>query len=124
MEAIIKHKQLTETELFKEKQKVLSFKQGEQNLNTFVGNNLLYHFQMEELCKTHRKGRLSLAEIYEDEAEIKKLEEQMEKRSRTGTYENKMFECWRINNGSITFFKMCNATYLDESIRFYGRVGW
>lgn len=112
MEAIINDKQLTAVELAKEKAKVLKFKQGEQNLNTFVGNNILYHFQMEELCKTHRKGKKSLVEIYEDETEIKKLEEQVEKRSRTGTHENKMFECWRINNGSITFFKMCNATYL------------
>ena len=112
MEAIINDKRLTAIELEKEKMKVLMFKQGEQNLNTFVGNNLLYHFQMEELCKTHRKNKKSLAEIYQDQTEIKKLEEQMEKRSRTGTYENKMFECWRINNGSITFFKMCNATYL------------
>jgi hypothetical protein len=112
MEAIINDKRLTTIELTKEKTKVLKFKQGEQNLNTFVGNNLLYHFQMEELCKTHRKNKKSLVEIYQDETEIKKLEEQMKKRSRTGTYENKMFECWRINNGSITFFKMCNATYL------------
>jgi hypothetical protein len=112
MEAIINDKRLTATELKKEKIKVIKFKQGEQNLNTFVGNNLLYHFQMEELCKTHRKNKKSLVEIYQDESEIQKLEEQMKKRSRTGTFENKMFECWRINNGSITFFKMCNATYL------------
>ena len=112
MEAIINDKQLTAIELTKEKTKVLNFKQGDKNLNTFVGNNILYHFQMKELCKTHRKNKKSLVEIYEDKDEIKKLETQMEKRSRTGTYENKMFECWRINNGSITFFKMCNATYL------------
>ncbi len=112
MEAIINDKQLTQTEMANEKSKVLKFKQGDENLNTFIGNKILYHFQMRELCKTHRKNKKSLAEIYDDETEIQKLKEQMEKRSRTGTYENRMFECWRINNGSITFFKMCNATYL------------
>lgn len=112
MEAIINDKRLSETDLLKEKQKVLKFKQTDKNTNTFVGNNLLYHFQMEELCKTHRKNKLSLTDIFQDETEIKKLQDQVKKRERTGTYENKMFECWRINNGSITFFKMCNATYL------------
>jgi 16S rRNA G966 N2-methylase RsmD len=112
MEAIINDKRLSETDLLKEKEKVLKFKQTDKNTNTFVGNNLLYHFQMEELCKTHRKNKLSLTDIFQDETEIKKLQDQVKKRERTGTYENKMFECWRINNGSITFFKMCNATYL------------
>lgn len=112
MEQIINDKRLTNECLAKEHKKVLDFKQKDENLNSFTGNNLLYHFQMSELCRTKRKGKKSLYEIYEDDNEVKKLKEQMEKRNRTGTYENKIFECWRINNGSITFFKMCNATYL------------
>lgn len=112
MEQIINDKRLTQPELMKEKQKVLNFKQNDKNLNSFTGNNLLYHFQMSELCRTKRKGKKSLYEIYEDEKEIEKLKLQMEKRNRTGTTENKLFECWRINNGSITFFKMCSSTYL------------
>jgi hypothetical protein len=112
MEAIINDKRLNALELVKEREKVLRFKQTHENLNTFVGNNLLYHFQMAELCKTHRKNKLSLVDIMENDAERAKLQSQVEKRNRSGTYENIMFECWRINNGSITFFKMCNATFL------------
>lgn len=112
MNAIIQHKILNNEKLVKEKHKVLSFKQTTKNLNTFVGNNLIYHYQISELCHTHRKGKLSLYQIFESNVDMVKLNEQVEKRKRSGTLPNRQFECWRINNGSITFFKMCNATYL------------
>jgi len=109
---ILNDKQLSEKDLQTEINKVLNFKQTDKNVNTFVGNNLLYHFQMDNLCKTHRKNKSSLYEIFRNNDEITKLIEQTNKRSRTGTFPNRIFEAWRINNGSITFFKMCNATYL------------
>jgi hypothetical protein len=105
-------KHLSDDMLLKEKNKVIKYKQTGKNKTTFVGNNLLYHFQIKELCRTHRKNKLSLVEIMASDVELKKLQEQMEKRNRTGTYEVRMFETWRINQGSICFFKMCNATFL------------
>ena len=112
MDSIITDKQLSIPELKRECMKVLDFEQDDENLNVFVGNKILYHFQMENLCKTHRKNKKSLVEIVEDVDEYEKLKQQVAKRSRTGTMENKLFECWRINSGSISFFKMCNATYM------------
>ena len=111
MEAIINDKRLNDEELQKEIKKVLTYK-SKGNEMSFVGNNILYHFQMEELCNTKRKGKDTLVEIFNDPIKLEKLKECVAKRNRTGTMENKMFECWRINNGSITFFKMCNAVYL------------
>lgn len=109
---IIQDKTLSAEDLGKEINKVKKFIQTEVNRNSFVGNNLLYHFQMAELCKTHRKGKKSLCEIFLDEKEKQKLITHTEQRNRHGTMANRMFEAWRVNNGSITFFKMCNATYL------------
>jgi len=111
MEAIINDKKLNDEELQKEIKKVLTYK-SKGNEMSFVGNNILYHFQMEELCNTKRKGKDTLVEIFNDPIKLEKLKECVAKRNRTGTLENKIFECWRINNGSITFFKMCNAVYL------------
>ena len=105
-------KHLSDDMLLKEKNKVLKYKQTGKNKTTFVGNNLLYHFQIEELCRTNRKNKLSLVDIVASEDEIKKLEEQMKKRGRTGSYEVRMFETWRINQGSICFFKLANASFL------------
>jgi len=111
MEAIINHKRLNDETLEKEVKKVLTYKSKGNHL-CFVGNNILYHFQMEELCNTKRKYKNSLVEIFNDPIKLEKLKESAIKRNRTGTLENKIFECWRINTGSTTFFKMCNAVYL------------
>ena len=109
---IIKDKELKPDDLQKEIQKVLHFKQGTINKNAFVGNKILYHFQMDVLCRTHRKNKKSLYDICHDPSEIDILKQQTLDRQRTGTMANRLFEAWRINNGSITFFKMCNATYI------------
>ena len=75
MDSIIADKQLTTAELKQECMKVLDFEQDDENLNTFVGNKILYHFQMENLCKTHRKNKKSLVEIVQDENEYEKLKQ-------------------------------------------------
>jgi hypothetical protein len=111
MEAIINDKKLNDDELQKEIKKVLTYK-STGNEMSFVGNKILYHFQMEELCNTKRKGKESLVEIFKDPIKVEKLRECVAKRNRTGTMENKIFECWRINTGCIAMFKMCNAVYL------------
>jgi hypothetical protein len=111
-EDIIKDKELSPDEFQKEIQKIINFKQGTINKTAFVGNKILYHFQMDVLCRTHRKNKKSLHEICHNPKELEVLKEQTVSRNRTGTMANRLFEAWRINNGSITFFKMCNATYI------------
>jgi len=111
MEGIVAHKKLADAEIAKEWGKFYKY-DASSNKNSFCGNKLIYHAQMEELCRTHRENKLSLYEICEDEVEYDKLVAQTKQRNRTGTFSNRLFECWRINNGSITFFKPTTAAYL------------
>lgn len=116
MNAIVNDKKLNANEIKSEWEKFFKY-DCSTNKNSFCGNRILYHCQMEELCKTHREKKLSLYEIVGDETEFNKLKEQTEERSRTGTWENRLFECWRINNGSITFFKPTQASYIIKKYK-------
>ena len=115
-QAILQHKALTPSQLQAEVEKVLTFKQGPTEVNSFVGNKLIYHYQLLNLCKTARKGKLSLYDIYHNpnkQALIAELHKATKARARAGkSLYNNLFECWRINNGRISIFKMCNATYM------------
>lgn len=111
MEKIVQHKNLNELEFKKEWKKFMNY-DCNTNKNSFCGNKLLYHSQMKELCNTKRYGKKSLYEICENEEYYNELAKQTEQRSRTGSWENRLFECWRINNGSITFFKPTQASYI------------
>jgi hypothetical protein len=114
--AIIRHKLLSPTQVAAEVQKVLTFQQGPTEVNSFVGNKLIYHYQLLNLCKTARKGKYSLYDIYHNankQALVSELHRATRARVRAGkTLYSNLFECWRINNGSISIFKMCNATYM------------
>jgi hypothetical protein len=110
-------KNLSTKELEKEIVKVLNFK-TDKNVCSFVGNKLLYQYQLPQLLKTHRKNKKSLYEIFQDKKEIEKLKEERIKRNRICSNENvNLLETWRINNGSISFFKMCSAVYLYKKYK-------
>jgi len=111
MNQLILDKSLPEEELAREWNKLNKYNPTDNKIS-FVGNKILYHYFIEELCKTKRKNKLSLFEIYNTPEELEKLDQQVRKRNRTGTLNVRRFECWRINNGSITFFKPSNAMYL------------
>jgi len=111
IQKIIEHKKLTQQQIGKEWEKFQKY-DATTNKNSFCGNKLIYHAQMQELCKTHREKKLSLNQICDSNEHYEKLKIQTEQRARTGTFENRLFECWRINNGSITFFKPTTAAYL------------
>ena len=109
---VINTKQLDNIQLIKEWNKIKKFKLRPECSMSFAGNNLIYHYQMENLIKCRRHKKLSLVEIFDNDHEKEKLVEQTLKRNRTGTKEIRMFECWRINSGSITFFKAYQAIQL------------
>ena len=105
-------KNLSPAELQKEIQKVIKYVPN-KNKCSFVGNKILYQYQLAQLFKTHRKNKKSLYEIFQNAEDIKKLHEETIKRDRGATnHIVNVFEAWRINNGTIAFFKMCNATFL------------
>ena len=114
---ILTCKFLSTKELEKEIIKAKTFNKKE-NVCSFVGNKILYHYQMPQLLKTHRKNKKSLYEIFQSEDDVKKLYEEKEKRNRvcSNQFVN-LFETWRINNGSISFFKMCSAVYLYKKYK-------
>lgn len=114
IEDFVNERKLSVLALDKECKKLIDFaKKEEINSRSFVGNNLIYHFNFENLIKARRNNKLSFYEIITDDNkdEYNKLFNETEKRNRTGTMTKKLFECYRINRGSIVFFKAAQAIY-------------
>ena len=111
IEDIANDYKLSEAQLLKEWDKVFKYDCNE-NKNSFVGNKLLYHYQFINLCKTTRKNKQSFFDVMSHDDSYKKIWEQTIKRGRAGSIEKRLFQAHQINNGSITFFKTCNAMYL------------
>jgi len=114
LENIIDHKKLSAKEIENEWEKVFSYQKKFkfQNKNSFVGNKIIYHFMLKHLVEVKKINGKSLVEILENPELKSKLSEQMEKRNRTGTMPNRMFECWRINTGAVVFFKVSQTIYI------------
>lgn len=81
------------------------------NINSFAGNPFQYHFQTKNLLKCKRENGKTLYELTDDE--FKKLIEQTKEKNRGGrSAAGNVFECFRINTGSIVLFKATTAKYL------------
>jgi hypothetical protein len=107
---LVNDKKLTDAELNKDLLNLKKFS-ADENIRCFAGNPFLYHYQMENLCKTRIKKNKTLYEIMNDQEEYKKLYNKMIKLNRTGTIENKLFEANRFNN-AVVFFKATTAKYI------------
>jgi tRNA1(Val) A37 N6-methylase TrmN6 len=108
---VVNDKKLTPIELEKDLKTLHAYKAVE-NENKFCGNRILYHFQMENLLRTRVMGKKkTLPEVLEDEAEYKKLEQNVEKLGRTGTMANRFFEAFRFNQ-AVVFFKPSTAKFI------------
>ena len=106
------HKLISIDELNKDLINLIDFDANE-NTNTFYGNPFLYHFQFKNLLNCKREGGQTIYEIYNDKAEWDKLIDSARKRNRGGrTAAGNVFECFRINLGSIVMFKSTTAKYL------------
>ena len=88
---------------------------ADSNERKFCGNPFLYHYQMENLCKTRVK-KLSLYEKMNNDAEYEKLYKTAEKLNRTGTMANRLFEAERFN-GCVAMFKASTAKYLYKHFK-------
>lgn len=111
----IKDKILTPTQLNNECKKLIKYADTiHENKTSFVGNKLLYHFQMLNLMKCANKN-ISFYDLITDPNNKDKYDKHYQdtiKRKRTGTMTNRLYEAWRINKGSIVFFKASQAMYL------------
>jgi hypothetical protein len=113
---IVNHKKISDDLLRKDLNNLNRY-DGLENANNFAGNPFLYHYQFANLlyCTRERSGkpRETLYEIWADPELKAHLIEQTRKRNRGGKVPaNNVFECFRINTGSIVMFKAVTAKYL------------
>ena len=114
IEQIEDHKLITQEELNKDLENLFGYDASE-NRNNFFGNPFLYHFQFKNLIKCHREGGDTIYDIYNDKEKWDKLIDSAKKRNRGGrTAAGNVYECFRINLGSVVMFKSTTAKYLYQ----------
>lgn len=106
------HKLITDSELDHDLKKLLDF-DAKINTNNFFGNPFLYHFQFKNLLKCRRQDGQTIYDMHADAEAWQKLLDQTKLRNRGGkTAAGNVFECFRINLGSVVMFKASTAKYL------------
>ena len=106
------HKNITTVELCKDLDNIKKF-DATTNKNSFAGNPFLYHFQFKNLLKCRRQDGKTIYDIHNDKAAWNKLIEDTKDRNRGGrTAAGNVYECFRINLGSVVMFKATTAKYL------------
>ena len=114
IEQIEDHKLITHEELNKDLENLFGYDASE-NRNNFFGNPFLYHFQFKNLIKCHREGGDTIYDIYNENEQWNKLIDSTKKRNRGGrTAAGNVYECFRINLGSVVMFKSTTAKYLYQ----------
>lgn len=112
MEDIENHKKITDKELERDLNNLLSYS-ADTNKNSFYGNPTLYHYQLANLLRCRRGTAKTIYELWEDKEEREKLISQTLKKNRSGkTAAGNVWECFRINKGSVVMFKATTAKYL------------
>ena len=111
------HKNITTVELRRDLENLNKF-DASTNANNFAGNPFLYHYQFKNLLKCRRKDGKTIYDIYADPTEWAKLIDSTKKRNRGGrTAAGNVFECFRINLGSVVMFKSTTAKYLYKKYK-------
>jgi hypothetical protein len=111
------HKNITTKELQKDLANLNKF-DALSNENNFAGNPFLYHFQFKNLLKCRRKDGKTIYDIHNDTTAWNALIESTKQRNRGGrTAAGNVFECFRINLGSVVMFKSTTAKYLYKKYK-------
>lgn len=113
LQDIENHKIISIKELKKDLNKLKSF-DANTNANKFYGNPFLYHYQFKNLLRCRREdSKKNIYDIHSDPIKWAKLLENTRFRNRGGrTAAGNIYECFRINLGSIVMFKSTTAKYL------------
>jgi len=113
LQDIENHKIISVKELKKDLDKLKKFS-ADTNANNFYGNPFLYHFQFKNLLKCRREdSKKNIYDIHADPQQWAKLLDNTRFRNRGGkTAAGNIYECFRINLGSIVMFKSTTAKYL------------
>jgi hypothetical protein len=108
------HKRITDSELIRDLNNLKKFP-ATTNENSFAGNPFLYHFQFKNLLKCRREDGRTIYDIYNDSNQWDKLIDSARKRNRGGrTAAGNVYECFRVNSGSVVMFKSTTAKYLYQ----------
>jgi len=116
-EQVLQCKDITEQELKKDYKALCDFP-ADVNPRKFCGNKILYHYQMKNLlaCRRGHKGWKTLEEWFADPELKQKLWRDTIQRNRRKKAimpsPTDVYECHRLNNGSIVFFKSSTAKYI------------
>jgi len=111
------HKNITTKELRRDLDNLNRF-DATANANNFAGNPFLYHYQFKNLLKCRRQDGKTIYDIHSDPQAWAKLIADTKVRNRGGrTAAGNVFECFRINLGSIVMFKATTAKYLYKKYR-------
>jgi hypothetical protein len=111
------HKNITTKELRKDLDNLNKF-DASTNANNFAGNPFLYHYQFKNLLKCRREDGKTIYDIAADQTQWDKLIENTKVRNRGGrTAAGNVFECFRINLGSVVMFKSTTAKYLYKKYK-------
>jgi len=112
IEDIEKHKLISDDELSDDLDSLRAHL-SEKSPNSFCGNRFLYHYQLVNLMHCRRENAKTLYELSSDE--WNKLIDDTRKRDRGGrTAAGNVFECFRINRGSVVMFKSAAAKYIYQ----------
>lgn len=113
---ILNDKRLTAEERGKDLAKLREWG-AEENERKFCGNAYLYHYQLGNLLETRVGKHPLLREMMDDPKQKEKLIADVSKRDRTGTFANRIFECYRVNKGAVVFFKPSTAKFLYKKYK-------
>ena len=106
------HKNITHKDLIKDLNNLNRF-DATSNANNFSGNPFLYHHQFSNLLNCRRVNGKTIYDIAQDPVAWSKLIDNTKVRNRGGrTAAGNVFECYRINLGSVVMFKSTTAKYL------------
>lgn len=118
LQDIENHKQISEKELKKDLDNLKKF-DATTNANNFYGNRFLYHYQFKNILKCKREdSKKTIYDIHSDPLKWSKLLENTRFRNRGGrTAAGNIYECFRINLGSVVMFKSTTAKYLYKKYK-------
>jgi len=106
------HKIISDNEIHKDLTNLMKF-DASVNANNFYGNPTLYHYQFKNLLKCCRENGQTIYEVFDDPDGYDRLIDSAKKRNRGGrTAAGNLYECFRINLGSIVMFKSTTAKYI------------
>lgn len=111
---VIDCKKLSFAKLVDEYKKLQKYKVLD-NRNCFAGNPILYHYQLDNLCKVKTKNGDSFKDVMEDENKKNELWIKCNKYAKSSRPNNaplRIFEIWRRMSGAIVFFKPTTAMYI------------